>query len=83
MDCRDPNDYAVGHISSAVNVNEIFSYLAKSDASGQQLMQSYFQDVFQRAGLNKNDRVITYEDSLDTRFGSSSRGYYLLKTLGH
>lgn len=83
IDCRDPNEYAIGHIDQAVNVNEIFSYLGKSDKNGQQLLQNYFEDVFQRVGVDNDHHIITYEDRLDNRFGSSSRGYFLLKTLGH
>jgi len=33
--------------------------------------------------INKGDHVITYENTLNTRFGSSSRGFFILKTLGH
>jgi 3-mercaptopyruvate sulfurtransferase SseA len=31
IDCRDPNEFAQQHISGAVHVNEIFTYLARSD----------------------------------------------------
>lgn len=83
IDCRDPNEYAAQHIAGAVHVNEIFAYLARSDAQGLHVMQSVFEDAFQRAGINKGDQVVTYENTLNTRFGSSSRGYFLLKTFGH
>jgi len=83
IDCRDPNEYAAEHIAGAVHVNEIFAYLARSDAAGLHVMQTVFEDAFQRAGINKGDHVITYENTLNTRFGSSSRGFFILKTLGH
>lgn len=34
-------------------------------------------------GFNKNDYIIAYEDSLDSRKGASCRAYYLLKLFGH
>jgi len=83
IDCRDPNEYAAQHIAGAVHVNEIFAYLARSDAAGLHVMQTVFEDAFQRAGINKGDHIVTYENTLNTRFGSSSRGYFILKTLGH
>jgi thiosulfate/3-mercaptopyruvate sulfurtransferase len=46
-------------------------------------MKVLFQDAFQRAGINSSDNIVTYENTLNTRFGSSSRGYFILKTLGH
>lgn len=83
LDIRDPKDYAAGHIPGARNVNEIFTYLSRSDKEGVKELVSTFEKLFQKAGLNGNEHVITYEDCLKTRFGASCRGYYLLKLLGH
>ncbi len=44
---------------------------------------SIFENEFRKFGINNDDHVITYEGSLDTRFGASCRGYYLLNLLGH
>ncbi len=83
IDCRDPNEYNKEHIKEAKNVNEIFSFLGNSDEDGVNLLMNLFEDAFQRAGINSDDHLIMYENSLNSRFGSSCRGYFILKTLGH
>jgi rhodanese-related sulfurtransferase len=83
IDTRDPSVFAEGHIPGARNVNEIFTYLSTSDEKGIKEMTSTFEKLFQKAGLNGNEHVITYEECLKTRFGASCRGYYLLKLFGH
>lgn len=83
IDTRDPSAFSEGHIPGARNVNEIFTYLSTSDEKGIKEMTSTFEKLFQKAGLNGNEHVITYEECLKTRFGASCRGYYLLKLFGH
>jgi len=83
IDVRDPNDFTQGHIPQAQSINEIFSFLSTSDAQGKREMLNTFEKLFQNAGINGNEHVITYEHSLNTRFGASCRGYYILKLLGH
>ena len=34
IDTRSPEEYAAGHIPGAVNIREIFTYLATSDPAG-------------------------------------------------
>ena len=46
-------------------------------------LRTTFEDLFQEAGINGDELVITYEDCLNTSNGASCRGYYLLKLLGH
>ena len=83
IDTRDPAVFAEAHIPGARNINEIFTYLSTSDEKGRKELVSTFEKLFQKAGLNGNEHVITYEECLKTRFGASCRGYYLLKLLGH
>jgi len=83
IDTRDPAAFADGHIPGARNINQIFTYLSTSDAAGNAALVSTFERLFQEAGLNGDEHIITYEDCLKTRFGASCRGYYLLKLLGH
>jgi thiosulfate/3-mercaptopyruvate sulfurtransferase len=83
VDVRDPKDFTGNHIPGAQNINEIFSYLSRSDADGKKEMLNTFEKLFQKAGINGNEHIITYEDCLKTRFGASCRGYYILKLLGH
>ena len=42
-----------------------------------------FENLFQQAGINGDEVVITYEDDLKTLYGASCRGFFLLKLLGH
>jgi thiosulfate/3-mercaptopyruvate sulfurtransferase len=83
IDTRDPTLFNESHIPGARNMNEIFSYLSTSDEKGKKDLLNTFEKLFQKAGLNGNEHIITYEDCLKTRFGASCRGYYLFKLLGH
>lgn len=83
VDVRAPEQYSKGHIPDAVNINELFTYLATSDPQGAQTLKNTFEKLFQEAGINGNEHVITYEDCLNTMYGGSCRGFYLLKLLGH
>ena len=83
VDVRAPELYSKGHIPDAVNINEIFTYLATSDPQGTLALKTTFETLFQDAGINGNEHVITYEDCLNTMYGGSCRGFYLLKLLGH
>lgn len=83
IDIRDPAAYELGHIPGAVNIPEIFDYLSMSDAHGIEDLQKTFQKLFSEAGINMDKQVVFYEESLDSRYGSSCRGYWLLTYLGH
>jgi thiosulfate/3-mercaptopyruvate sulfurtransferase len=83
LDVRAPEEYKQYHIPTAVNCHKIFTYLSTSTEDGVIELINTFQDEFQRAGINGDEHVITYEAALSTLFGASCRGYYLLKLLGH
>lgn len=83
VDVRAPEEYTKARIPDAVNVHAIFTYLATSDADGIQKLTSTFEGLFQDAGINTEDHVITYEECLKTLYGASCRGLYLFKLLGH
>lgn len=83
IDTRDADTYAAGHIPGAVNLREIFTYLATSTAEGLQALQSTFSDHFGKAGLSGAETAVFYEDALNTGYGQSCRGYYLLTWLGY
>ena len=83
LDVRNPDLYAKGHLPSAVNCHSIFTYLSTSDTKGISELKNTFQDAFQEAGICGDEHVITYENSLQTLYGASCRGLYLLKLLGH
>ena len=85
LDVRSPQQYSTGHIPTAANCHEIFTYLTTSDKPGVKKLIDTFTDVFQRAGINGEigERVVTYENSLESLYGASCRGMCLLQLLGH
>jgi thiosulfate/3-mercaptopyruvate sulfurtransferase len=83
IDTRDADTYAAGHLPGAVNLREIFTYLATSTAEGLQALKSTFTQSFGGAGLSGAETAVFYEDALDTGYGQSCRGYYLLTWLGY
>lgn len=83
IDTRSPDAFAAGHIPGAVNLHEIFTYLATSDADGIAAMTSTFADAFSAAGLSGKETAVIYEGSMNTGFGQSCRGFFLLDFLGY
>src|ERR1700738_4058494 len=83
VDTRNPDAYGAGHIPNAVNVHEIFTYLATSTPEGIHELKTKFADAFGNAGLSGNETAVIYEQSMNSGFGQSCRGYYLLTMLGH
>jgi thiosulfate/3-mercaptopyruvate sulfurtransferase len=83
IDTRDADTYAAGHLPGAVNLREIFTYLATSTAEGLQELKATFAKSFGEAGLSGAETAVFYEDALNTGFGQSCRGYYLLTWLGY
>ena len=83
IDTRDPDSFEAGHIPGAVNAHDIFTYLATSTPEGQKDLQTKFAGIFGNAGLSGKELAVVYEQSMDTGFGQSCRGYYLLKFLGY
>ena len=83
IDTRNPDAYAAGHLPGAVNVHEIFTYLATSTPEGIQELKSKFADAFGAAGLSGKETAVIYEQSMNSGFGQSCRGYYLLTMLGY
>jgi thiosulfate/3-mercaptopyruvate sulfurtransferase len=83
IDTRAPEQYAQGHIPGAVNVNQIFTYLASSTAEGLAALRDEFAAYFSAAGVTGDERVVIYEDAMDNGYGQSCRGWFLLTYLGH
>lgn len=83
IDTRDADTYAASHVPGAVNLREIFTYLATSTAEGLQALKATFAQHFGAAGLSGAETAVFYEDALNTGFGQSCRGYYLLTWLGY
>lgn len=83
IDTRNPDAYASGHIPGAVNMHDIFTFLATSTAEGMQELKTKFAEEFGAAGLSGAETAVIYEDAMNTGFGQSCRGYFLLTFLGY
>lgn len=83
IDTRDAESFAAGHIPSAVNMHDIFTFLATSDVDGMAELKEKFAAEFSAAGLDGEKTAVIYEASMNSGFGQSCRGYYLLSFLGY
>ena len=83
IDTRNPEAYGAGHIPNAVNVHEIFTYLATSTPEGMNELKTKFAAAFGKAGMSGKETAVIYEQSMNSGFGQSCRGYYLLTMLGY
>jgi thiosulfate/3-mercaptopyruvate sulfurtransferase len=83
IDTREASKYAAGHIKGAVNIYEIFSYLATEANGGYEAMRKFFTERFGASGLCGQERVVVYEDAMHTGYARSCRGWFILRYLGH
>ena len=83
IDTRDADAYAAGHIDGAVNLREIFTYLATSTPEGLAALKASFAGQLGAVGLSGIETAVFYEDALNSGYGQSCRGYYLLTWLGY
>lgn len=83
IDTRNPDAYAAGHVPGAVNEHAIFTFLATSTPEGIAELKTKFADAFGAAGLSGKETAVFYEQSMNSGFGQSCRGYYLMKLLGY
>ncbi len=83
IDTRSSEAYEQGHIPGAVNIHSIFTFLATSTPEGLEELKESFATAFGDAGISGAETVVFYEDAMDTGFGQSCRGYFLLSYLGY
>jgi thiosulfate/3-mercaptopyruvate sulfurtransferase len=83
IDTRDADTYAAAHIPGAVNLREVFTFLATSSVDGLKELKSTFTTALGAAGLSGAETAVFYEDALNSGYGQSCRGYYLLTWLGY
>ena len=69
IDTRNPDAYAAGHIPGAVNLHEIFTFLATSTPEGIAELKTKFADSFGKAGLSGKETAVFYEQSMNSGFG--------------
>lgn len=83
IDTRDADAFAAGHIEGAVNLREVFTFLATSTPEGLQQLKDSFAASLGAAGLSGKETAVFYEDAMNSGYGQSCRGYYLLTWLGY
>jgi len=83
IDTRSPAHYAAGHIPGAVNLFDVFTYLATSTPEGVAELRQKFADCFGAVGLSGAETAVFVEESMNSGFGMSCRGYFLLQFLGY
>jgi thiosulfate/3-mercaptopyruvate sulfurtransferase len=83
IDTRSPDNYAAGHIPGAVNIFDVFTFLATSTPEGVAELRQKFADSFGAAGLSGAETAVFVEESMNSGFGMSCRGYFLLQFLGY
>ena len=66
IDTRDPAIYAEAHIPGAVDVREVFTYLANSTPEGMATLRDTFAAAFGKAGLSGAETAV-YLRTVDER----------------
>jgi thiosulfate/3-mercaptopyruvate sulfurtransferase len=82
IDTRDSEEYAISHIPGAINIRDIFTYLASSTPLGLLKLQSHFAASLSAAGISGTEQIVIYENAMNSGYGQSCRGYFLLNYLG-
>jgi thiosulfate/3-mercaptopyruvate sulfurtransferase len=81
LDTRTPEEYAAGHVPSAVHLPGVYDYLlTDTRAAGLEEFHRVLADLFSAAGLTGNERVVFYENGTGMR---CARGWWLLRYAGH
>jgi len=82
IDVRLKEEYDNGHIDTAVNFTEVFTYLPKGITTRKEKESfiSFYEELFSKAGVCKDEIVIFYEDKFTLK---SPRGLSILKYLGY
>ncbi|MGK9477289.1 sulfurtransferase [Melioribacter sp. OK-6-Me] len=83
VDTREPEDYLIDHIPGAVNIYDIFSYLATESNGGYEQLRKHFANLFGLAGIDSSKEVVVYEDAMDNGYGRSCRGWFIFNHMGH
>lgn len=83
IDTRDAETYAKGHIEGAANLRETFTFLATSTPEGLKELKDTFAAHLGAVGLSGKETAVFYEDAMNSGYGQSCRGYYLLTWLGY
>lgn len=83
IDTRTPEEYAVAHIPTSINIRDFFTYLLENSyPDGFKKLQEYFANIMSQVGISGAERLIVYEDALNKGYGQSCRAAFLLQYLG-
>ncbi len=83
VDTRSPEEYKECHIEGAVNIHDIFTFLASSTPEGIAEMRTFFASSFEKVGISETTQTIFYEGGMGTGYGQSCRGHFILSYLGN
>ncbi len=83
IDVRSPEAYAAGHIAGAVNLFDVFTFLSTSTPEGITELRATFAKFFGDVGLSGSEAAVFVEESMNSGFGMSCRGYFLMQFLGY
>lgn len=79
LDVRKPEQYLLGHLPGAVNVDIFDLHWWDSSTEGLQGFRSQHEQAFGNVGFTRQDTVVVYGDSTD---GMAARGLWVLTVLG-
>jgi len=82
IDVREKEDYDDGHIPTAVNFREFFTYLPQGITTEEEVSDfvCFFKDLIGKSGVEKNELIVFYEDKFTL---IAPRGLLVLKYLGY
>lgn len=80
IDVRDAEEYEAGHVPGAVNIPDVFYYLAETTSEGLKKFREKFAKLFGDAGLTGEETAVVYEEGFSLK---SPRGYWILEYLGY
>eukprot|EP01084_Bolivina_argentea_P195542 335420_1 len=86
IDTRSPEKFEEGSINGAINIHDLFTYvLSESTESDVTTMKEHFTQILKSNDILclGSEHIIIYEDDLTKCYGSSCRGYFIFKYMGH
>ncbi|PKO14631.1 MAG: sulfurtransferase [Chloroflexi bacterium HGW-Chloroflexi-10] len=83
IDTREDRAYAAGHIPGAVQIHDIFTYIALPENGSLAALFQHFKQLMENVGIDPKAKIVIYEDTTDNGYGQSCRGWMILQYLGY